>query len=83
MIQEMIKKLLTENGVAEGLLGQIMPMLENVQNLDQAKEVLSGFQDQLPAGIMDKVSGLDLGGLGNMGDKAEGVIDNLKGMFGM
>ncbi len=83
MIQEMIKKLLTENNVAEGLLSQIMPLLENVENLDQVKSVLAGFQDQLPEGLIDKVSALDLSGLGEMGDKAEGVIDNLKGMFGM
>jgi hypothetical protein len=80
-MQEIVKKFLEEKGVSSDILNQIMPMLENTTNIDQVKEVLSGFQDKLPSGIMDQLD--SLGNVGGIAGKAGDALDGVKGMFGM
>jgi hypothetical protein len=80
-MQELVKNFLEEKGVSSDILNQIMPMLENVTNLDQVKEVLSGFQDKLPEGITDQLP--DFGNMGGMSEKVGDALNSVKGMFGM
>jgi hypothetical protein len=80
-MQEIVKKFLEDKGVSTDILNQIMPMLENTSTIDQVKEVLVGFQDKLPTGIIDQLD--NVGNVGGIAEKAKDALNSVKGMFGM
>ena len=76
-MQDLIVNFLKEKGVSEDILTQITSKLEGVTSMDKVKEVLEGFKDKLPEGIMDNLPQMP-----DMSEGAGGLLNKAKDMLG-
>lgn len=89
MIQEFITNLLKQNGVDTDIVNQVKSDLSGVHNIEDAKNILQKYQDQIPqiANILKDLSNFDINNIkskikNKLPPVGDNIVDSISGFFG-